>query len=67
MDHKTKGSQQQVIKKLAWEEEARVYQEEDQAGEERDIAEREEGDIVEREEGDGGLTSRPRAGGLGSE
>ena len=52
VDHKTKGSQQQVIKKIPWVGEARVYQAEDQAGE--------EGDTVEREEGDGGLTSRPR-------
>ena len=41
-----------VIEKIAWEVEARVYQAEDQVGE--------EGDIVEREEGGGGLTSRPR-------
>ena len=41
-----------VIEKISWMGEARVYQAEDQAGE--------EGDTAEREEGDGRLTSRPR-------
>ena len=52
VNHKTNGSEQQVIEKIPWEVEARVHQAEDQAGE--------EGDTAEREEGDGGLTSRPR-------